>query len=159
MRHTIIAGLFASTLPLAAAFAQADPIMVEQPWARATAGQGRTAAVYLTLMDHGDADALIGVSTPAGMAMLHETILDKGVARMRMLDSVPLPPHVPVTFRPGAMHIMLTGLKAPLKAGTSLPVTLQFAHAAPITVSVPVLAPGASGPAGAAGDMSGMKMD
>lgn len=162
-RFLLHTALFA-TLAATPALAEDVMIQVSQPWARASAGQGTTAAAYLTVIAHGEGAALTGASTPvAGMAMLHETRIENGVAKMTMLDSVPLPPHTPVTFKPGAMHVMLTGLKQPLKAGTSFSLTLTFDHAAPVTVTVPVLAPGAAGPAGADSgkmdDMPGMKMD
>lgn len=145
--------------------AQSGPMQVTQPWARATPGHGSTAAAYLTLTDHGAPDMLVGLATPvAAMAMLHETKLENGVARMTMLDRIELAPHTPLTFRPGALHVMLTGLRQPLKQGDSFPLTLTFAHAAPVTVTVPVLAPGAAGPDAPAGGhdmhaMPGMQMD
>jgi copper(I)-binding protein len=155
--------LFAVTLLLAApAVAQHPAIEVQNAWARATPGAVRTGAVYLALTDHGLPDTLIGVSSPlAAQAMVHESSVLNGVARMRMLDKIELAPHQTVTLQPGGMHIMLTGLKQALKAGDSLPLTLVFANAAPMTVSVPVLAAGAAGPAtaGEGGhDMTGMKM-
>ena len=161
MRHLLLATLLLSGLP---GLAHAQSIMVEQPWARATPGHAATGSVYLTITEHGDADSLTGVSTPvAGMAMLHETVTENGVAKMRMLESIALPPHTPVTFKPGSLHIMLTGLKEPLKQGGSFPLTLSFAHAAPVTVNVPVLAAGSAGPGASGGgemkDMPGMKMD
>ncbi len=161
MRRILLAAALLAATP---ALAQTAAIEVEQPWARATPGHAGTGAVYLTLTDHGDPDSLTGVTTPvAGMAMMHETTMDNGIAKMRMLGSVPLAPHTPVTFKPGALHIMLTGLKEPLKLGTHFPITLTFAHAAPVTVTVEVLAPGAAGPATPASgdmkDMPGMKMN
>ena len=42
---------------------------------------------------------------------------------------------------------MLMQLKHPLRQGEAFPLTLTFAHAAPITVQVAVEAAGASGPA------------
>jgi periplasmic copper chaperone A len=158
--------LFAAALLVAVpALAQSPTIEVVQPWARATPGSVRSGAVYLTLTDHGVPDSLVGISTPvAGMAMVHETTMENGVAKMRMLDSVALTPHMPVALKPGTMHIMLTGLKQPLKAGDSFPLTLTFAKAAPVTVTVTIMAAGASAPAAAgdAGhdmkDMPGMKM-
>ncbi len=136
--------------------ALAQTVEVAQPWARATPGGGRTGAVYLTVTAHGAADTLTGVATPAaGLAMLHESILDNGVAKMRMLDSVPLPQDAPVALKPGGMHIMLTDLATPLRTGGTFPLTLSFAHAAPVTVAVKVLSVGAPDPAGMA-DMPGM---
>lgn len=144
MRHTIIAALLLAALPAAA---QAPTIQVQQPWARATPGGARSGAIYLTLLDQGAADRLTGASTPvAAMAMLHESTEENGVSRMRMLDGVELTPGKPVLLRPGGMHLMLMGLKGALQRGTSFPLTLTFAHAPPVTVTVPVLAIGAAGP-------------
>ncbi len=150
------------TVPLlalpAAALAQTAGVTADHAWARATAGMGRTAAVYVTLHAEGGADRLIGATTPrAGMAMLHESFDDHGISRMRMLDAVDLPPGQTVTFRPGGLHIMLTHLGQPLVKGDSFPLTLRFAHAKPVTVTVKVAAPGAETPPG--GDaMPGMNM-
>jgi len=150
--------LAAALLWSGAALAQTATIEVEQPWARATPGAGRSGAVYLTLTDHGAADTLTGASTPvAGMAMIHESIVEGGVAKMRMLDGVKLAPDAPVTLKPGGMHIMLTDLHAPLRVGGTFPLTLTFANAPPVTVSVRVLQAGAPGPAGDQGKMDDMK--
>lgn len=152
----------AAPLPLGLAAAHADDamIMVQQPWARATPKGAKTAAVYLTVIDHGAPDRLVGVSTPAAdMAMMHESYTENGVSKMRMLDGVPLDSSKPVTFHPGAMHIMLEGLKAPLKVGTTFPLTLTFAKAPPETVTVKVMKAGAAVPAsGEMKEMPGMKM-
>ncbi len=157
-RKTFAALLAASLLggPLAGQVRADDSmIMIEQPWARATPGGAKTGAVYLTLTDHGDADRLIGASTPvADMAMLHEGYVEGGISKMRMLDAIPLDAHTQVKLHPGAMHIMLEGLKAPLKPGQTFPLTLTFAKAPPQTVSVTVMKLGDAGPA----ETGGMKM-
>lgn len=153
-RELFLAGA-AALLPRVAA-AQAASVQVQQPWARATAGSGRTSAVYLTLLAQGAPDRLTGASTPvAGMAMLHESYEDHGVMRMRMLDGLELPVGQAVMLKPGGMHIMLTGLKQHLAAGDKFPLTLTFEKAPTVTVNVPVLAVGATGPQG--GTMPGMK--
>jgi copper(I)-binding protein len=143
MRAWFAAALLAAT----PALAQPAGIEVQQPWARATPAGARSGAVYLTLLDHGAPDQLTGASTPAaGMAMLHESREENGVARMRMLGAVPLPPGRPVTFKPGGLHVMLTELAQPLRPGTSFALTLHFARAPEVTVEVPVLGLGAAGP-------------
>lgn len=155
MRRLLLAATLLGTFP---AFAQTAAIQVEQPWARATPGAARSGAVYLTLTDHGAADTLTGASTPvAGMAMIHESVVDNGVSKMRMLDGVKLPPDAAVTLKPGGIHIMLTELTAPLRVGASFPLTLTFEKAPPLTVTVRVMQVGAAGPAKPAGDMG--KMD
>jgi copper(I)-binding protein len=162
MRRLLLAAMLAVSPALARpALAQTADIQVDQPWARATPGAARSGAVYLTVTDHGAADTLTGVSTPvAGMAMIHESIVDNGVAKMRMLDGVKLEPEMPVTLKPGGMHIMLTDLQQPLRVGGSFPLTLTFAKAPPLTVTVRVLNVGSPGPAKTDAETGGMgKMD
>jgi periplasmic copper chaperone A len=116
-----------------------DGVMVHEAWARASAGAATTGAAYVTLMGGAQPDSLVGVSTPiAANAEPHETINDNGVMKMRPAAAVPIPAHEMVTFAPGGTHIMLMGLKQPLVAGQSFPLTLTFAHAAPVTVDVKV---------------------
>ncbi len=46
---------------------------------------------------------------------------------------------------PGGLHIMLTGLKAPLKEGQSIRLTLQFEKGGALEVDVPVGSVAATG--------------
>ena len=64
--------------------------------------------------------------------------------RMRPLAGIALEPGKPVTLAPGGYHVMLMGLKAPLKQGDQFPLTLTFERAPPMTVTVNVEALGAS---------------
>jgi periplasmic copper chaperone A len=57
---------------------------------------------------------------------------------MRPLAGVTIPAGHPVAFVPGGMHIMLDGLKGPLREGQTFPLTLTFAKAGPQTVTVTV---------------------
>src|SRR5580658_1485732 len=113
----------------------APAVVLDHVWARATMGMSTTGAVYFTVTSAGSPDHLVGVSTPvAATAELHETTNDNGVMKMRPVASIALDPGKPVMFKPGGYHVMLTGLKGPLKAGDSFPLTLTFEHAQPITV-------------------------
>ena len=46
-------------------------IEIGDAWARATAPGQSSAAIYATIVNHGSADRLVGVSSDSGMAMLH----------------------------------------------------------------------------------------
>ena len=119
------------------------PFQIDHVWARASAGNARNGAAFLTLTGQGSPDRLVGVSsTVAESAELHETIDDKGVLKMRPVAGIGLEPGKTVTLAPGGRHVMLMGLKAPLKQGDSFPLTLRFEHAAPVTVTVTVEAIG-----------------
>jgi hypothetical protein len=146
MRRTFLAAAIILAAPLLAPAAWAQTVTVEQPWARATAERAETAAAYGTLVVTGGADRLTGASTPvAAKAEVHEHIHDNGVMRMRpVAGGIPLEPGKKLTLLPGGYHLMLEGLRQPLKPGESFPLTLTFAHAAPVTVTVAVGAAGAS---------------
>jgi hypothetical protein len=46
--------------------------------------------------------------------------------KMHEVDAIELPAGKPVNLRASGYHLMLTGLKAPLKAGESVPLTLNI---------------------------------
>jgi copper(I)-binding protein len=101
-------------------------ISISGAWSRATVTGQASAAAYLTIMNRGGDDKLLKVSTPIGHATLHSTTMDNGVMRMRPLEEVDVPARSNVEFKPGGMHIMIMGVKQPLGAGSSFPLTLQF---------------------------------
>jgi periplasmic copper chaperone A len=140
------------TVRLTEAAADTSSMHFDHVWARPTAGPASAGAVWFTVTNDGPADQLIGASTPvAASAGVHETIDDKGVMKMRPVPSVALDTGKPVTLKPGGLHVMLMGLKAPLKAGDSFPLTLTFAHAPPLTVMVKVEGGGGGGMQGMPG--------
>jgi copper(I)-binding protein len=134
----------------------ASGISVEKIWARPSAGAATASAAYFTITDAGTPDRLVGFSTPtAEKAELHESIDDHGIMKMRGVEGVALEPGKPVSLAPGGYHVMLMGLKQPLKAGDSFPLTLRFEHAAPLTVTVRVQT-SATGGSGASHEMPAM---
>jgi periplasmic copper chaperone A len=136
MRHLVL-GTMLFAVP-AIALAQQNGIQIENAWSRA-AMAGRTGVVYLTITDTGAPDRLTAASSPvASKADLHESFTDNGVAKMRDVTTLPVEPGKPLTLAPEGYHIMLTGLKQPLKQGDTFPVTLSFAKAGQVTATVTV---------------------
>ena len=118
------------------------------PWARASIGQAKAGAAYLTIVNTGNAvDRLVSAETPAAkMAQLHTHLMDGGVMKMRRVEAVEIAPGEPVVFRPGGLHIMMMGLKAPLREGESFALTLTFEKAGRVEVTVGIEAPTAMEP-------------
>jgi copper(I)-binding protein len=149
--------LFAAVLivmPIAG-FADETAIRVDHAWSR-VAMAGREGVVYLTITDAAEHDILTGVTTPvAAKAELHQSIDDHGVMKMRSVEALPIEPGKPVTLTPGGFHIMLMGLKQPLKQGDSFPITLSFAKAGQVTATAIVQKAGAAMPGMDHGIMSG----
>ncbi|HTI87286.1 MAG TPA: copper chaperone PCu(A)C [Alphaproteobacteria bacterium] len=120
--------------------AQPGTIAVENAWAPPTPGASKTAAVYFTVINRGGTPArIVGAATPAAEhADMHTTIRDGDIMRMRRVVSVEIPAGGKAVFAPNGFHVMLTGLKAPLKMGDKLQVTLKFAEAGDVPVVVTV---------------------
>jgi hypothetical protein len=68
------------------------------------------------------------------------------VMKMRPLAGLDIPAGQSVTLKPGGEHIMLMGLKGPLREGQSFPLTLTFEKAGAREVTVAVEKPAAAGP-------------
>jgi copper(I)-binding protein len=99
-----------------------------------------TTAAYLTIANTGKAaDKLLSVDCAcAAAAMMHESQNRGGVASMAMLTAVDVPAGDKVTFAPTGLHIMLVGLKAPLKQGGVQMMTLTFQKAGPVKAAFAV---------------------
>lgn len=137
----LIAALLVSAWPV---WADGPVVAVEKPWARATAGQAANGAVYLTLVGQENGDRLVSAASPvAEMVELHTHIEEDGIMRMRPVGSIAVPARGTAELKPGGLHIMLIGLKAPLKEGRRFPLTLIFERAGRIEAEIPVVAAGA----------------
>ncbi len=134
-------------------------VQVADAWVRqAVPGQTATGG-FMTLTASREL-TLVGFASPAaGETELHDMVMDGDVMRMRAMPSLALPAGQPVALRPGVggQHLMLMGLKRPLKAGDTLSLTLKLrtpdGKLLKQTVKVPVLAtapkPAAAEPAAA----------
>lgn len=118
---------------------QAPKIVISDAWARPTRGDA-PGAVYVTIENNGGSDdRLVGVMTDhAAMAMVHQTELSNGVARMRMAGEINVPAGNRIKMVPGGTHIMLQGLRAPLKTGDRFQMVLKFRESGDEKVTVKV---------------------
>lgn len=130
---------------IAASFAEDGTVRIDAAWARATPGAAKTGAVYLSIINAGSTpDRLVSITTPAAeRAETHTMKTENGVMEMRPLGPVTIEPGKTVTFAPDGNHIMLIGLKAPLKEGGTLPLTLTFEHAGKRDVTASIARVGA----------------
>lgn len=153
-----LAALFVFT-PAQAHGGRAGDVEITHPYATPTPpGAANGAAYIVTLENTGQQpDRLLRISTPvAQRAEMHTMAVDAGgVMRMRELSEIVVAPGAPVKMRPGdGMHLMLIGLKRPLRAGDSFALTMEFERGGTTEVKVVVQVPKAQ--AGASDAMSGM---
>lgn len=141
MRRCIAAGLVAASF---AAFAhnhglKAGDLTIEDAWARASAGGQANGAAYLKIGNAGATDRLLSASAPvANVTELHTHVMDGTTMRMRKVEAIDVTGGTVTELKPGGLHVMLIGLKAPLKAGTKFPLTLKFERAGEVQVDVEV---------------------
>jgi copper(I)-binding protein len=106
------------------------------------ASDGDAAALYLGVTNDGDDELhLVGARCDcAERTSLHMTRDLDGIAMMTVVESLPVPGGETVELRPGGSHIMLEGLRAPLRTGSVVEVTLELDRSEPIELEVPVVA-------------------
>jgi len=140
-------------------------LTIDHPWARATAASQRNGAAYLTVRNKGgEPDRLLSAAAEVSERVeLHTHEIDaQGVARMRQVPAIELPPGKDTALQPGGFHVMLLGLEGPLADGHSFPLRLRFEKAGEVTVEVSVqkgiVPQGHGAPAAAAGGHGGHGM-
>lgn len=118
----------------------AESITVSDAWVKA-ADSGMSAA-FGTLTNDSATDAtLVSVTSPAStMLQLHETVEnDAGAMVMQEKDGgFRIPAHSSLRLQPGADHIMLMDLTAPLAAGHDATFTLTFSDGSSRELIAPV---------------------
>lgn len=155
----LLAAAFAAVIIGCGVAANAAGLVLDDAWSRPAVDTG---VVYLTIVNRNDTpDALIAAQTPvAHTAELHETVAGSApmqgmsgmsgmsgmgsmsTASMKRVKQIPVPARGRTQLAPGEYHIMLIGLRSPLKAGTAFPLRLDFRHAGWTTVQVHVHAMG-----------------
>ena len=140
MYKTLIAAALA-TFSAGAAFAETY-FGVHDAYAITSRPGAPTAAIFMELHNHGDADErLIAARTDAAqITELHTHIMEDGVARMVEIEGgIDLPLYGGHDFVRGGDHIMLMGVTERLEPGMSIDLTLIMESGAEFTISVPVV--------------------
>jgi copper(I)-binding protein len=126
-------------------------IEVSDGWSRETSPGQNTGGGFFTVTNgSGVADRLLAAQSPAAEKVeVHRMTMDGGVMRMRAVaDGVAIASGQRMTFGPGSYHLMMIGLKAPLKQGQSVPLTLKFQRAGEVAAVLKVQSVAAAGPNG-----------
>lgn len=118
----------------------AGPFAVSAAYARAVAPGQTNSAVFLQLQNQDtQAHALVSASSAVSAAVeLHNHVNEGGVMKMRQVEKIDLPAGENVVLKPGSFHIMLIGLKQPLKVGETVELSLSFEDGTRLKLSAPV---------------------
>lgn len=119
---------------------KAGDLVIEHLSAAATLAGTSNGSVHFTIVNKGpQADRLVAADAAAAeKTSLHTHTMENGVMKMREIDGIDIPAGGTVQLKAGGLHVMLIGLKTPLKEGDSFPMTLSFQKAGQTTVQVHV---------------------
>ena len=141
MRLTLVPVLTALALfqPTTSWAQTAGSVQARGAWVRATPPGATTSAFYVTLTSSRN-DKLVGASSPIALrSSVHETSMTGGMMEMRPVEGgLTLPAGQPVALAPRGLHIMMEGLKSPLKAGMTVPMHLTFENSPGVDINAPV---------------------
>lgn len=127
--------------PVMAEEADHKKLHVAHGWARASLGQNPNSAAYVTIHNPTEeGDVLLGIScVDAEQCGLHNHVTEGDVTKMVAVERLEAAPGAHIEFKPGGYHIMMFGLKAPLKAGGETRITFSFEKVGDVTVTMPIL--------------------
>ena len=114
-----------STLLIALGAPALAQTTVKDPWVRGTVAQQKATGAFMQITST-TGGKLMSISTPsAGVVELHAMTMAGNTMQMRALPAgLDLPAGKAVDLKPGGYHLMLMDLKAPLRAGDTVALTL-----------------------------------
>lgn len=117
-----------------------NTLVLEQAWIRPAPPQAPSMAAYFDFVNSSASDITIVDSSSPQFAnsMIHNTVIEDGIASMEHLDEVVIPAGGKVSLAPAAKHMMLMGAKAPLKEGDIVEVNFTADDGATYNFSITI---------------------
>ena len=106
-----------------------DGLSVSGSWVREPPPGSTTLAAFMTLTNPGSKPMVITAwrAPDFDTTMLHETVVEGGIARMVMREKLEVPAEGSVALKPGGLHLMLVKPSAPVTAGSRVRLVLSCA--------------------------------
>jgi len=119
------AGLIASAGVFAGA---ADQVTVQDPYVRLAPPNAPATGAFMVIRNTGDKDVkVVKADNPVSkVTELHTHLNEGGVMKMRPVAAIDVKAKGEAVLKPGGLHVMLIDLKAPMKEGDTVPITLTF---------------------------------
>ena len=136
--------LAASLLFSAGVFAgAADQVTVQDPYVRLAPPNAPATGAFMVIKNTGDKDVkVLKADNPVSrVTELHNHINEGGVMKMRPVPGIDVKAKGEVALKPGSLHVMLIDLKAPMKEGDVVPITLTFDDGSSKQVEAKVVRP------------------
>lgn len=99
-------------------------VLVKDAWVRATVPQQKATGAFMKIQVPQDSRLVEVQTSAAATAEVHQMKMDNNVMKMRAIPDLELPAGKEIELKPGSYHVMLMGLKAQVKEGDIVPLTL-----------------------------------
>lgn len=136
----LLTGLAAMAVASAAVGAEPCAPTIEEAWVRAAPPGATSLAGYLVLRNGCETPiAVTGVeSLDFAMPMIHRSVEEGGVAKMRPAGDLTVPAGGELRFAPGGLHLMLMHPERPLREGDVARIRLVLADGRRLYAEFPV---------------------
>ena len=134
----------ASALLGAAPSAHAEgKLSVYDAWIRKAPPGVSMMAGYATLKNEGDAPIKVFTvqSDAFRQSSIHETVVERGVSKMRELPRIDLAPGATIEMKPGGAHLMLSDPRHPILVGDKVRMVFLLADGTRVETYFDVVAP------------------
>lgn len=114
-----------------------DDIEIQAPWIRATAPAAKVGGGYFSIINNStQEDRLLGATSQiADRVEIHYMEMTDGIMKMRPIpEGLVIPAGQKIELAPGGYHLMLIGLKQPVKQNDTVAVALKFEKAGIINI-------------------------
>ena len=104
----------------------APDVKIENAWVASAEASDDMSVAFMSLFSHEDL-ILTSVTSPKIKTIeMHNTLLEKGIMKMRMTHEIKIDHGKTFEFKSGGSHLMLLDFIGPLKAGQKVKLTFHF---------------------------------
>jgi periplasmic copper chaperone A len=121
----LVLGLICSAAAIAGS---AEQISVQDPYVRLAPPNAPATGAFMVIKNNGDKDVkILKADNPVSkVTELHTHLNEGGVMKMRPIAAIEIKANGEAILKPGGMHVMMIDLKAPMREGDMVPMTLIF---------------------------------
>ncbi|PKN85308.1 MAG: hypothetical protein CVU46_11540 [Chloroflexi bacterium HGW-Chloroflexi-8] len=117
-------------------------IQIKSAWMKPGITGNTTAAYFIIDNPLDQQDRLLSMTSKiAGNVELHQTTMNNGNMSMGLVESVDIPAHSKIEFKPQGLHAMFIDLHEDLKVGDKVETEFNFEKTGTITIIVEIKEP------------------
>ena len=124
----------------------ADNVSVQDAYVRLAPPNAPATGAFMVIRNNGDKDVkVLKADNPVSrVTELHTHLNEGGVMKMRPVPGIDIKAKGEAVLKPGGLHVMMIDLKAPMKEGDIVPITLSFDDGSTKQVDARVIRPTAA---------------